>query len=318
MPVKLTKEEFIRRAKLIYGDYYNYSKVVYVDSKTKVIIICTEHGEFEQIPDSHLKGNGCWKCGVKKRSLTNLTTQEEYINKLKNKYTNLNFDKTIFKNTREKVISTCLVHGDFYQRADLLLSGHGCQKCSNVIRGNKLSKIHSSNKQEFIEKAKVIHGDKYGYDKVNYINSWTKVCIICPKHGEFLQIPNAHLTNKQGCPICKSSKGELVIKEILDKHNIKFIQEYRIPDEKYLFYYDFYLPELNILIEFHGRQHYEYVKYFHKNYNGFEQQRLRDTWKIDLAKMKKIPLLEFNHKQLIYLSNEQFEDFIINSINKVN
>ena len=316
MPVKLTKEEFIRRAKLIYGDYYDYSKVVYIDSKTKIIIICPVHGEFKQLPDSHLKGNGCWECGIKKRSISNSTTQVEYINKLKSKYINLNFDKTNFKHSRKKLIVTCLKHGDFYQRADLLLLGHGCKKCSNDIRGNKLSKIHSSNKEEFIEKAKSIHGKKYDYSKIVYINSWTKVCIICPDHGEFWQTPNAHISQKQGCPICKSSKGEETIKAILNKHNIVSIREWKHPDEKYLFEYDFYLPELNILIEFHGRQHYEWVPYFHKTYHDFEEQCKRDSWKMTLAKTKCIPLLEFNYKQLTYLSAEQFENFVINSLNK--
>ena len=56
--------------------------------------------------------------------------------------------------------------------------------------------------QQFIEKAKKIHGDKYDYSKVEYINSRTKVCIICPIHGEFWQTPDKHLNRKQGCNEC--------------------------------------------------------------------------------------------------------------------
>ena len=56
-------EEFIRRARLVHGDKYDYSKVVYVNSTTDVCIICPIHGEFWQRPAEHLRGKGCVKCG---------------------------------------------------------------------------------------------------------------------------------------------------------------------------------------------------------------------------------------------------------------
>ena len=55
--------------------------------------------------------------------------------------------------------------------------------------------------EEFIEKARLIHGNKYDYSKIVYINARTKVCIICPIHGEFWQTPHSHLNN-HGCPAC--------------------------------------------------------------------------------------------------------------------
>lgn len=62
--------------------------------------------------------------------------------------------------------------------------------------------------EEFIKKAKSVHGDKYDYSKVVYKNHMTKVCIICPIHGEFWQTPNNHLSN-HGCPYCwKERRGK--------------------------------------------------------------------------------------------------------------
>ena len=58
---------------------------------------------------------------------------------------------------------------------------------------------------KFIEKAKNRHGDKYDYSKVEYINSTTKVCIICKEHGEFWQTPHGHVRG-QGCPKCAKIK----------------------------------------------------------------------------------------------------------------
>lgn len=60
---KLTTEEFIKRARAIHGDKYDYSKVEYINIKTKVCIICPEHGEFWQVPAEHLRGRGCKDCG---------------------------------------------------------------------------------------------------------------------------------------------------------------------------------------------------------------------------------------------------------------
>lgn len=91
--------------------------------------------------------------------------------------------------------------------------------------------------------------------------------------------------------------------------------QYRLPDEKYLYKYDFYLPEYNILIEFHGIQHYEWIPYFHKNQEDFEDQRRRDKCKLWLAKEKNIPLIEFNYKQLKELSRYKFEKILLAYIN---
>lgn len=302
--------EFIRKAIVIHGYIFDYSKVVYINDKTKVKIICPKHGEFEQTPSNHLRCNGCPKCSYDKLSILKRSTLEEFIVKSKLLYGNkFDYFKTKYLNSYTKLIITCPIHGDFKQFPFDHLKGQGCPKCSY----DKLSLKFRNTNNEFIEKAKKVHNDKYVYSKVIYINAKTKVYITCPKHGDFKQLPYVHLKG-HGCPVCKSSKGELAIKAILDKHNITVEPQYRLPDEKYLFKYDFYLTELNILIEFHGIQHYEWIPYFHKTYGDFQEQQRRDIHKIDLAKMKNIPLLEFNYNQFKHMTEQQFEQFVINSV----
>ena len=191
--IRLTTEEFIAKAREIHGDRYDYSKVEYVNSKTKVCIICPIHGEFWQIPSSHLNGQGCRKCGflntIKKRK----TTLKEFITKSKlihgDKY---DYSKVEYKNCGTKVCIICPEHGEFWQSPYNHLNGCQCPKCSGKT---------TTNTMEFIARALEIHGDKYNYSKVEYINSQTKICIICPVHGEFWQTPNNHLRS-QGCPKC--------------------------------------------------------------------------------------------------------------------
>ena len=97
-------------------------------------------------------------------------------------------------------------------------------------RGRNISrKIMTQEKTKteiFIEKARKIHGDKYDYSKAEYINAKTKICIICPKHGEFWQTPDSHMNQRRGCPKCgveRCNKGrkkwtEETLKEIVAKY----------------------------------------------------------------------------------------------------
>lgn len=112
-----------------------------------------------------------------------------------NKY---DYSKVNYINSTEKVCIICPIHGEFWQTPQAHIRGNKCPKCSLEDKRKKLS----SNKYEFIEKANHVHNNEYIYDKVNYINSSTKVCITCKKHGDFWMTPSAHL-NGQKCPKCQ-------------------------------------------------------------------------------------------------------------------
>ena len=192
MSAKLTTKEFIKKAREVHGDKYDYSKVEYNNCDTKVCIICPEHGEFWQTPSSHLSRKGCPKCSGRNK------TTEDFIKKARevhgDKY---DYSKVEYVNATTKVCIICPEHGEFWQEAFSHLSGCGCPICSGNIK---------SSTEEFIKKAREAHGDKYNYSKVEYTNASTKVCIICPEHGEFWQTPNGHLGGA-GCPKCANEKN---------------------------------------------------------------------------------------------------------------
>jgi len=270
-----TTKKFIIKAMEIHGNYYNYSKVDYINSHINVIIICPEHGEFPQTPQSHLSGQGCPKCAGNQKYNT-----EEFIIRAKrvhgDKY---DYSKVIYVNAHTEVIIICPIHGEFLQRPAGHLSGKGCLECS----GKK-----QFTNESFIKRAMQVHSDRYNYSKVIYVNAHTEVIIICPIHGEFLQRPNAHLSQKQGCPHCQSSSGEVEISEILDSKKTEYIKQKSFkgcinPETKRRLKYDFYLPQKNILIEFNGIQHYEYIGYWHGNKNTLASQQYRDFLKQQYA-----------------------------------
>lgn len=189
---KLTTEGWIEKAKTKHGNIYNYSLVNYKGKSTKVTIICPIHGEFEQTPDTHAnRGDGCPKCRLDKLT----TTTEEFIKQANIVHNN----KFSYKNTKytlagNKLTVTCPEHGDFEVRANQHLAGQDCNKCS--------IKHRTVTTEEFIQKSRVVHKDKYSYTSVKYITSSIKVKIICNKcNSVFKMRPSDHLLGA-GCPSC--------------------------------------------------------------------------------------------------------------------
>ena len=246
---KYTKEEFIERAKKIHGDKYDYSKVEYVNNSTKVCIICSEHGEFWITPANHLYGQGCFKCYHDSRKNSFKYNNDEIINKFKTIHGDrYDYSKTVYNGVITPISIICPIHGEFLQLPSLHMQGCGCPKCG-IIKSGK-SKCLTT--EEFIEKAKKIHGDKYDYSKVEYVDYDTPIVIICKKHGDFLQTPDSHLQGKgcQSCSIRHSSYEEDIINFI--RCNMNTTVEINNRKVIYPLELDIYLPEKNIAIEFNG------------------------------------------------------------------
>ncbi|MBO4802427.1 MAG: hypothetical protein J5545_11295 [Bacteroidaceae bacterium] len=201
---KLTTEEFIKKAREVHGEKYDYSKVEYVDNKTKVCIICKKHGEFSQQASNHLRGIGCPRCGIEKRRAKRTHSVDEFLKSAKaihgDKY---DYSKVEYVNTKTKVCILCPVHGVFWQSPQKHLSGQGCEKCFR----ESIAKRYSMGRDIFIEKATVVHNGFYDYSEVEYVNGHTKVKIICPLHGPFLQDPLSHLAG-HGCKKCADIENE--------------------------------------------------------------------------------------------------------------
>lgn len=214
---KSNKQEFIQKAKEVHGDKYDYSKVEYINTKTKVCIGCSIHGEFWQRPHDHLKGVGCPKCGIQKVTKALTCKTEKFIEKAKQVHGDeYDYSETEYGlNNKEKVSIICKKHGRFLQSPNSHLKGRGCPLCYGNIRYTT---------ENFIKQATEIHNNTYDYSNVKYKNNKTKVCIICPEHGEFWQTPHNHLIG-QGCPKCspnyKMTNVDFIIKSNII-HNNKY------------------------------------------------------------------------------------------------
>lgn len=130
MPRTLTTEQFIEKAKKIHNNKYDYSKTKFVNSKTKVKIICPIHGEFEQSHDKHLAKKGCAKCGFISRCNIARSNSHDFITKaVKVHGDKYKYDNVVYIGKEDKVIINCKKHGDFKQTPHNHLAGNGCPHC---------------------------------------------------------------------------------------------------------------------------------------------------------------------------------------------
>lgn len=286
MANNLTTEEFIEKAKTIHGDKYDYSLVDYKTNKIKVKILCPVHGEFEQRPNAHLQGCMCHDCNGNKKINT-----EKFIEISKNIYNNkYDYSLVEYKTDKIKVKIICPIHGIFEQSPNVHYN-HGCYDCSNDDR--------KFTTDEFINKSKKLHGDKYDYSLVNYEDIKTKVKIICPIHGIFEQTPLSNLKG-HGCAMCNDSKGEIKVKNFLEKYKLKFERQKTFDNCKNqkLLPFDFYVSEYNACIEFDGKQHFVSIDYWGGE-KSFELLKKRDEIKNLFCKNNNIKLIRIRYDENI-------------------
>lgn len=195
---RVTTEDFIAKARARYGDKYDYSKVIYVHSKEDVIIICRTHGDYKRTPNAHLRGQECLKCKKLEPHREPCRTFEEFLRRTQEVHgKRYDYTETVFETMGKKSCIICRIHGKFWQSLGSHIKGQGCPDCGHQQAAFK----QRCTTEQFIQKSRAVHGDKYNYDKVVYTKSDKYVCITCLIHGDFQQIPDNHLYGF-GCKGC--------------------------------------------------------------------------------------------------------------------
>ena len=145
----------------------------------------------------------------------------------------------------------------------------------------------------------MIHNDLYNYNETIFINCKLKIDIICRKHGKFKQTASDHLSGC-GCPICNESKGEKQIRFFLESKNINFIAQMKFDDCKYKsnLFFDFFICDKNLCIEFDGEQHFIPVIYFGGD-KIFKKVKKRDEIKNEYCKNNNIRLIRIRYDENI-------------------
>lgn len=198
---RITTLDFIKKAKKIHGEKYDYSQSKYISAKQKVKVICKIHGEFKVSPNNHYKGNGCYECGMTRSKKSRLKGLDYFIIKSKiyhgDKY---DYSHVKYTSSRLKVKIICPKHGGFFQSLQSHAKGHGCDKCAREYR--TINHPRRLGIDTFFKRCEEVWGDDYDFSKIKtYVNNSTKVKVVCKKHGEFLITP-AQLMTGHGCYEC--------------------------------------------------------------------------------------------------------------------
>lgn len=230
MSHKKTLKEYIKDFRIIHGDKYDYpNQPIPNGNRSKIKIICPEHGEFIQEISAHKSGQGCPDCAklsrIKKRKLNSKNFIEDARKVHGDKY---DYSLVDYKSAKDKVKIICPEHGTFEQkRNNHIIQKQGCPKCGIQNRGNS----RSISKDTFIKKCREVHGDTYDYSLVDYLDTKTRVTIICKDHGEFETIPYNHL-NGAGCKKCNCENNALSFSkkdEYLNRVSLLHNNKYNYP-----------------------------------------------------------------------------------------
>ena len=248
---------------------------------------CKLHIGIERI----VLGNGTTRCPACLKE-KNKKIIENCIKKARKIHGDLyDYSLVDFKTIYEKTEIICRKHGVFKQHIYNHIKGRGCPICN-------IEKLKSPT-EHVIEKFKKTHGDNYDYSLMKYVNTNTKIKIICKEHGVFEQVPAKHISG-QGCPNCKLSHGEEKVKRFLQDNSIMFKQQKIFTDcvnpiSKNKLKFDFYLPMFNMCIEYDGEQHFV-DKYYTAKSGGLSRIRINDNVKNEYCKDKGIKLLRISYK----------------------
>lgn len=304
---RVSIENWKERCNKKHNNKYDYSKVNFSHLSDIITIICPKHGEFNKVASLHLK-SGCLRCSNNRKF--HIDDVKELLS------TNKFFDILPFSNylgNRQKINVLCKDKGHISIKSihHLLSNNVNCSICS---------KKYKQNKEEWIEMCNNVHNNKYNYFLADYVNVNSKVNIICPIHGEFRQLAFSH-KNGSGCRKCNKSIGENIISEILHKHKIRNEEQKTFSNLKYKsnLYFDFYLPEYNLCIEFDGLQHSK-AYYFFGGEDGLNERIKRDEMKNKYCIENSIRLLRISYsinyktKNRIY---SKIEEKIVNELNEI-
>lgn len=293
---KLTLDTFKNRMHELYGDKYTFAWSDFKNKQSMIRFTCKEHGEQRRSVTGLLDGKGCAYCNGKFYP-PDWIKNARAVHGEKYEYDESRPPRAIFDYIRYK----CPKHGWQETRYDChVLQGHGCALCAGVLTKMPVE----DRKQMWIEKCRERFPGKFSYRDVVYVNNDTPVKIYCKEHHiTFETTPDTHLRGSGACPLCTKSVGEVEIFKWLSEHAIPFETQKVIPNEnmfckRHYLVADFYLPDLNLIIEMNGEQHYQYVEHFHTKVWTLEDQQIRDETLRAYCKTHRINLLEIKYDEI--------------------
>lgn len=265
----------------------------YQNSIVKILHRCKVDGyEWLAKPQNILSGKGCPKCSKRYKR-----TIDEYTKELSIVSPSIELIGG-YKNITTKAIYKCKICNHVWSTIpEVTLRGCGCPICGNKIISEKLSKTHEqyiaelSSKNPNVEVLEIYKGAN------------TPIKHRCKIDNCEWNVAPAHLLYTTGCPKCASSKGEAKVREWLELRNIKYEEQKKFKDckDKRALPFDFYLPDLNICIEYDGEQHFRPVTFNGTDVSiserNFERTKKHDRMKNKYCEDNGIGLIRISYNE---------------------
>ena len=279
---KLTTEQFIEKAKKIHGLKYEYSKSIYINKRTKIEIICSNHGSFWQLPLNHLNyTHNCPHC----LKINKINELSDILNRFKKKHgSKFDYSEVNYKGMNANIKIKCVKHNlFFFQTPNSHCKGSECPLC----RYEKSSASKLNDIDDVLSRFKKIYDNRYDYSEFNYTHFQKQSVIKCKIHGAFLKSALSHLNGSE-CPKCTNnvSKPEIEVQDFIKSLGFKIqvnVRNVINPLEL-----DIYIPEKQIAIEFNGL-------YWHS-----------DLFKEDKYHLKKLEECESKDIKLIQIFEDEW------------
>ncbi len=321
---KVEEKKFLEKAKKIHDNRYNYDKVDYINSSTKVIIVCENLHEYLIAPYHHLAGRGCIYCSkeLKKKGKESLNvkvikkpkkiwTKELFIEESKkifgDKY---DYSLVEFINMKTAVKIKCPKGHIYNQLPSGHIKGKNCFKCGV----NEWTDALKLTNEEFIERSKDKFGkDAFDYSLVDYKTSKDYITLICKKKKHKFDVKAGKHISGAGCPLCKN-KSEIMLYDILHKYYENIIYQKFFKDIEIIKInpFDICLEDFKIIVEVDGEQHFKYIEYF-------KGQTLEERQEVDFLKMLEISKIGYSiiriYQPDILLKTYDWLNIIIESVN---
>lgn len=304
------KERFIKKSNGIWGNYFDYSKVNYINNRTNVVLI-HDGIEYIQRPDHNLEHRLPLLLSDK-----HIYTTEEWKKIIYKKFPDFKYDlsKAVYTDSHTpNIILIChekdengVEHGEFKISSTAILDGKGCSKC-------KIKKLHNQfigNKEYFLKRYFTKYDNDYDFTEFEYNGYNINGNIYCNKCNKWFKKSPSNLMKGEGCPICSLPKLEKDIYYKAKELNINIINQYSLINKNRK--YDFYLPEYNTLIECQGEQHF-----FPVNFGGIIQEKADNNFIIQLNtdKEKYHNANDLGYNIIYYMNNKMAEYINKNNVN---
>jgi hypothetical protein len=291
-------EEFLKRAKKKYGDRFKFNEASFTMMSGIIEVLDSICGKISTPSIGNFLNNkgGCKYCRDEKTRQSKLKPVSHFLNLAKEEHGDLyGYDEIEYKDMLTKIKILCKICNEYFWQTptDHTHSGAGCPKCGLKRAADKNRKTLEQFKIDANEKHP---GNICNYDKVVYINTYTKIKIGCNICGrEFTQTPTNHLAG-YGCYLCKASSGEKLIMGILEEMNINYKFQFTIDDiENLPFDFGFKKNVENHILEYDGEQHFKTVSLFDQTY--------KERQEIDILKMKEALKQRFIISRIDYTAN---------------